>query len=86
MSGKGLDKPKKTKHTTAFHLKQLKKAVKRGKIPPEYEKYFKGMKDPISHLKHVDTRIEQLEKQYHKQHKKAGTDYDKQCNICNPQK
>lgn len=70
------------KHTTQYHLKQMDKIGKTGIVPDEYKKYFKGTKNPKAHINAINSTIEKLDKQYHKEHKKGGVAFDNRCELC----
>ena len=70
------------KHTTQYHLKQMDKIAKTGEVPEFYKKVFKGIKNPSAHIRAIDRLSADIEKQYHKEHKKLGTAYDRLCEIC----
>ena len=71
-----------TKHTAQYHLKQMDKIAKTGNVPDCYAKYFKGIKNPRSHIRGVNSDIAEIDRACHKEHVRKGEEYNAYCEVC----
>ena len=71
-----------TRHTAQYHLKQMNKIASTGEVPDYYAKYFKGVKNPASHIREVDRHIARINEANHKEHIKMGEEYNSYCEVC----